>query len=296
MDDATDHSLAHARIQARSKEQALDWSLVLTSQDIPSTLSRSEEHEGWFLFVDPADYERAVAAIRLYRLENRGWGWRQDLPWSGITFHWGALSWVIAISLFHALAAARENLLYLAGRMDSVAVLAGQWWRLFTAITLHADIGHLASNATSGGLLLGLAMGRFGAGWGLLAAYVAGALGNVMAMVFHASHHLSVGASGMVMGGLGLVAVHSINLWRKGLWASRVALSGLLTGLMLFILLGTDPASDVLAHLGGFLAGALLGTILGVLPSRWLLNTWSNGLTLLGLCSLVLWTWWLALR
>ncbi len=87
--------------------------------------------------------------------------------------------------------------------MDGAAVAHGQWWRLFTAIWLHADLAHLATNATIGLLLLGLAMGRYGTGAGLLAAYLAGAGGNLVAGLISLQPHRSLGASGMVIGCLG---------------------------------------------------------------------------------------------
>ena len=78
-------------IPARSKRQAMDWSLVLASQDIETIIECSPEDAGWSLQVCAADYERAMAAIRQFRLENRGLAWRQKLQWSGLTFHWGSI-------------------------------------------------------------------------------------------------------------------------------------------------------------------------------------------------------------
>ena len=49
------------------------------------------------------------------------------------------------------------------GLMDSAAVSKGAWWRLFTAILLHNDLGHLMANMTIGFVVLGLAMARYGA-------------------------------------------------------------------------------------------------------------------------------------
>ena len=40
------------------------------------------------------------------------------------------------------------------------------------------------------------------------------------------------------------------------------------TGALLFILLGTDPDSDRLAHLGGFLGGVIVGGLAVCLPGR----------------------------
>src|SRR5687767_790910 len=83
------------RIYARSRRQVMDWSLVLASQAIESEILRDEH--GWNLSVAASDYERAEKAIDLYRTENRGWNWKQNLPGSRLIFHWGSVFWVIAI-------------------------------------------------------------------------------------------------------------------------------------------------------------------------------------------------------
>ncbi|HWH70051.1 MAG TPA: rhomboid family intramembrane serine protease, partial [Candidatus Sulfotelmatobacter sp.] len=169
-----------------------------------------------------------------------------------------------------------------------------QWWRLFTAIWLHADVAHLAANATLGFVLLGLAMGRYGTGNGLLAAYVAGAGGNLLAGWFSAGPHRSLGASGMVMASLGLLAVPFFSGWRHPPHATKYLLSGVFGGVMLFVLLGVTPGTDILAHFGGFLSGLLLGGCLAWFPTlaaKAKLNFFS-GLLFAGL---VIWPWWLAL-
>ena len=133
--DSANQVPAAVSILAPSERVAMDWSLVLTSQGIDSTLMRSADAGQWMLVISPADQERAQAAIQQYRLENRHWDWRQELPWSGITFHWGALAWCAGQVLFHILDSLHGFTLHAAGEMDSAAVLAGQWWRLFTAVT-----------------------------------------------------------------------------------------------------------------------------------------------------------------
>ena len=82
----------------------------------------------------------------------------------------------------------------------------------FTAVMLHADTAHLISNVTIGALFLGFAMGSFGPGIALLAAFLAGAGGNLVDYWFYPSTHRGLGASGMVMGSLGLLTVYSF--WR----------------------------------------------------------------------------------
>ncbi|HRZ93028.1 MAG TPA: rhomboid family intramembrane serine protease [Candidatus Paceibacterota bacterium] len=263
---------SQAVIAARSEQQAMDWSLVLSSQGIGSTIQRSEEG-GWRIEVDPPDYLPAMAAIRLYRRENRRFRWRQPLPWSGWFFHWGVLGWGLALVLFFALPAWQGIDLRPAGCVDNAAMSRGEWWRPFTSVTLHGDAGHLAANLGLGGILLGLAMARYGYGIGLLAAYAAGVLGGWAGWLIYPETHRSVGASGMVMGALGLLMVSE--LWRGQRTPVRWGAPAILAGVMLFALTGTNPTSDFVAHGGGFFAGALLGLPLSRAPApprqgRWL--------------------------
>src|SRR3954453_2110124 len=79
------------RIPVRSQRQAMDWSLVLVSQGIESTLDRAEAGGGWGLLVNTKDYPAALKSLRQYQLENRGWPWRQALPWPALRFDWASL-------------------------------------------------------------------------------------------------------------------------------------------------------------------------------------------------------------
>src|SRR5262249_15574554 len=143
----------------------------------------------------------------------------------------------------------------------------GQWWRLFTAVWLHADLAHLLANATIGFLLLGLAMGRYGTGTGLLASYLCGPGGNIAAWLAASWLHRNLGAFRMVMGCLGLLAAQSPALLRRGGKSVRLLAAGLVGGLMLFIFLGLTPGSDIVAHFGGFVSGLLLGSLLLAFPA-----------------------------
>src|SRR5207302_9946394 len=115
------------------------------------------------------------------------------------------------------------------GLLDAAAVSKGQWWRLFTAIFLHADIGHLAMNMSIGLVLLGLTMGRLGTGVGLLAAYLTGVGGNILTWLIYSGDHRSLGASGMIMGCVGLLAVQSVSTDR-GPNKLKYILSGVIGG------------------------------------------------------------------
>jgi membrane associated rhomboid family serine protease len=254
-----------AVILTRNRRQAMDWSLVLASQGIEPTIQKSEQ--GFELVVPGEQFEIARLAIEKYRAENRGWHWQRMVFDDGVVFHWASLCWVLLIVVFHWVGSRAD--LATRGIMDSEAVAHGQWWRLFTAVWLHGDIGHLATNAAIGVLLLGFAMGRFGVGTALAAACLSGVGGNLFAWAASPQVHRSLGASGAVMGCLGLLAVQSALMIRLGSrHPRRWIVGGLASGILLFVLLGLSPESDVLAHLGGFVSGIFLGAGLVAIGDR----------------------------
>ena len=200
--------------------------------------------------------------------------------------------WVAALVLIHALSESHPVLKH-SGVMHGVDVSQGEWWRLVTAMQLHADWGHLASNLSIGFILLGLVMGRWGTAMGMLAALLTGVGGNIGNWLIQPTQS-SLGASGVVMGCIGLLAVqpHRAGQLKSRLWAS--VLGGVGGAVMLFMLLGLDPRADVLGHAGGFVTGILLATFLRAFPalSRGRLNNATAALVLAGL---VLLAWKLAL-
>ena len=299
---------AYARIRVQSQRQAMDWSLVLASQDIHPVIAGPDERNGaqgleegssrpgWSLLVEPSQYEQALATIRQYRLENRGWAWRKELPGTAVDIHTGAVFWCFLLIAVHWLFTIVAPSWNARGEMSSGAVSAGEWYRLFTAVLLHSDLAHLMANATFGAIFLGLAMARFGWGVTLLATFLAGAAGNLLGYFVYDGPYLGRGASGMMMGALGLLCVQSFGLWRKSPKAARYILSGVLAGFLLFVLFGLDPGSDVLAHLGGFAAGVLFGAGLAVLPEEKLQRNIANIGALIVVGTIIAVTWAFALR
>lgn len=277
------------RIPAQSQLQAMDWSLVLASQGIEHMLDHPET--GWTLLVAEADYANAVTAIRQYRLENRHWPWQKPIPRTGEVFDWLAAAWVLLTVAFYWLSD-RRPIIEEAGIVNGAAVAGGQWWRLFTGTLLHANIAHLVANAGFGLLLLGLAMGRYGTGLGMLCAFIAGVGGNLVSWLVHGNGFRGLGASGVVMGALGLITVQSFDRSLNRSQAIKIVLAGMAAGLMLFVLLGVSPDTDVVAHFGGFVAGIAIGLSSRFFPHRFAVNV--TAALLFGF--LVLWTWWLALR
>ena len=117
----------------------------------------------------------------------------------------------------------------------------------------------------------------------------------MLAWIGASTRHNSLGASGMVMGAMGLLAAQSFSLWRTTPHASKFILSGVIGGIMLFVLMGTAPNTDITAHAGGFVTGLALGIILTlfrVSSEKPKLNVLAGFL----FAALVIVPWWLALR
>ena len=115
---------AMAMIPARSRHQAMDWSLVLISQGIEATIMPPDEVHGWGLLIGEHDHARAQDILRQYQHENRRWPWRQEVLRPGLLFDWGCLAWVFLIAVFYWLEV-HSDLRFL-GRVDSAALASGE--------------------------------------------------------------------------------------------------------------------------------------------------------------------------
>jgi membrane associated rhomboid family serine protease len=158
------------------------------------------------------------------------------------------------------------------GEADSIAMVRGhQWWRAITALTLHADIGHLVGNIAAGAGF-GFWLARYlGAAWAWTLIILCGALGNVFtAFLYYPNPHLSIGASTAVFGALGLLAgfgwYHSRKESRRGHSIPEWILP-LLAGVTLLGMLGTGgERTDIVAHLCGFGSGILVSIAFSFAP------------------------------
>src|SRR5207249_906367 len=71
------------------------------------------------------------------------------------------------------------------GEADATRMMAGEWWRAVTALTLHADAPHLLGNALAGALLVTAVCQQLGPGVGLWLVLLAGAGGNALTAAVH---------------------------------------------------------------------------------------------------------------
>jgi len=165
------------------------------------------------------------------------------------------------------------------GAGDAARMLDGQWWRMFTALTLHADPAHVASNAVIGGAFLILLSRRVGSGGAWLLAILAGGLGNVLNVLVQGPAHLSVGFSTSVFGAAGGLAGLKAAGGEddsgqgqgqgQGHGTARSWLLPVAAALALLASLGTaGENTDIGAHFFGLLAGGVLGLAAGRLAAR----------------------------
>ncbi len=142
-------------------------------------------------------------------------------------------------------------------------VVAGQVWRLFTAMFLHIGVLHLLFNLYALNALGPLVEGYFGT-LRFLAIYVlAGLFGSLASFAF--SPAISAGASGAIFGLAGATTVYFLR-YRENYGArGRAILQNMLVVIGVNLAFGMmSPGIDNWGHMGGLIGGALVSW--GLLP------------------------------
>jgi membrane associated rhomboid family serine protease len=239
------------------------WALVLEARGVPHRLHVTGDRLA--LFVPPAKRAQAEAEIRCYEAENRLWPRSRPAAPSLPRNERRTFLVLVLLGLFHDLTFQPPGTVlgiavdwHRLGSMDSARVLEGEWWRLVTALTLHADGLHLAGNLVLGGILLALLNRQLGVGLGVALSLCAGTLGNLANALIRGPGHLSVGASTAVFGALGALVARSATAAGRRDWRRWVVPLGAGAGLIALVGVGGER-TDYLAHLLGFAAGAVLG-------------------------------------
>lgn len=262
-----------------TSQQARLWGLVLRARRVPH---RIRSLGGGYTVQVPGRFLRqALDEIRLYQQENVSP--HPSIPLPPVEERSQAtLAAMLGLCAFFVLTHRPWPELGLypqhfsrLGNGDAAALLSGQPWRLFTALTLHADPAHIASNAVIGGVFLVLLSRRLDSGAAWLLAVLSGALGNLLNALIQGPDHNSIGFSTAVFGAAGALAglkavsgEHALGQQPltapKGGWLLPVA-----AGLALVASLGTaGENTDIGAHFFGLFAGGLLGTGAGLLAQR----------------------------
>ena len=191
---------------------------------------------------------------------------RESVPWVSII--------IIAVNLlFIGLGLVFGESLYSALDLDPKAIFERhQWYRIFTYMYLHSGISHYLSNMVmlylcGNSLEKGLGRGRYAICYHILG-MLAG-LGSLAFKVISGSDVPSVGASGAIMGLLGIViyfSIRNLRFSKKGVMSRIMMLifcvfCSIYQG---FMLTGVDNA----AHIAGIAAGIFTGFIWEMMTRR----------------------------
>jgi len=251
-----------ALFSATTRPACDEFHLVFQSVGIDSEVVDYEDK--YYLLVDESVAEYAYTQLKVYVEENAP---EQHITRPLRPFKQGFVAaYIYAIILVlvnilqnnHAFGLDWTQL----GLADSYKLVAGEWWLNFTALSLHADIAHLAGNIGFG-VLFGLLVSQYiGAGAAWLTILLSGATGNALNAWLYNSLHLSMGASTMVFAALGILGVFSLNAryayHQRGIrrWLPFFAAIALLgfTGT-------AGERTDVLAHISGFASGCVAATL-----------------------------------
>jgi len=257
----------------RRLKTARERGLVVAAMNLPHWIVR--EDGAWILRVEECERERVATALAEFEEEERTRP-RVPQPEPLVIPKFALATTLAAMALFYRMQTVAPAALIERGVAADARILHGEWWRIFTALTLHGGIEHLVSNIGLAVFAFAFVFSRFGGGAGLLGTVLGGALGNLLNALAHAARpHQSIGSSTALFASLGLLA--------GGELAARLMHRASRTGWQLFVPIGAGLAFlalyggagttrdgvpvadagnvDVMAHLFGLAAGFLLGAI-----------------------------------
>jgi membrane associated rhomboid family serine protease len=278
--------------QSAERADCDERSLVLAAAGIASSIGFDGAR--FLLGVEPADVPGAVAQLHAYAMERRAAHIAVAQPPARV--HRGAwLGCVVYVVALFGIALAVSNGIWRVdaferGELNAALVQSGQWWRAWTALTLHRDGAHLLANLGAGVWFGYLAARQLGAGMAWLLIVTGAAATNLFNAHFGPPDYRSVGASTAVFTALGLMAAHS---WRsryhlRQRWALRWA--PLIAGVVLLGWFGSaGEGTDLIAHAVGFVGGCLLGASVATRSVAALLEPvpqWLSGLAALATLSI----------
>lgn len=144
---------------------------------------------------------------------------------------------------------------------------SGEYYRLWTAMFLHANLAHLFFNMLALFFMGRVLEGRVGHLRFAELYLLAGLAGSLTSVILNTPNISSVGASGAVFGVFGALIVHDV-IYRKSLGSPLQGLGRYtlrsMTANLLYSLFGVGAGIDHWAHVGGFLGGMVAAGMMGL--------------------------------
>ena len=249
---------------------AHELGLVILSAGAPYWVLE-DEAGGFHLVVERKDARHLLRQLELYRKESVNWPPEDlELPEKGVSTT-AAMAWVLVLLTAYGISLEWPQL-YTEGKVSAEAVMQGQYYRVLTALFLHADLGHLAGNMLFGAVFMHLVARHIGGLWAFLGVLLAGAAGNYLnAAIYYPEPHYSVGASTAVFGAVGMLAAIPCGFrLRFARWNLAMAwVVPFVVGLIFLAWFGTgDEQTDTSAHLTGFACGIPIGLLAGYFRTK----------------------------
>jgi rhomboid protease GluP len=168
---------------------------------------------------------------------------------------------VVWLAMTAAGGSTKSEVLLSFGAKYGPAILAGEYWRLFTTMFLHIGLMHLGFNSYAL-YALGPEMERFFGRVRFLTIYLlAGLLSSAVSYLI--SSNLAAGASGAIFGLVGALSAFFIHEQEVLGTLGRRRLNSLVSVVVINLIIGfTAPNIDNAAHIGGLVAGFLIGWLL----------------------------------
>ncbi|HZP90644.1 MAG TPA: rhomboid family intramembrane serine protease [Actinomycetota bacterium] len=146
------------------------------------------------------------------------------------------------------------------GAMYPPAIALGQWWRLVTAMFLHAGLLHIAFNGYALWLFGNVVEDEFGSLPTALIFFVTGFLASATSYAFGPVADLGVGASGAIFGIFGAFIAYNYRRRHLAMAAANLRTAMLLIVLNALLALGLSTI-DWRAHVGGLVSGVAAGFV-----------------------------------
>ena len=269
---------------------------VLAAIGIPATIY----YDGlqYVLEVEAAEAARAVMHLGQYELERRP---PPPPPPPPPSYPYAWVGCVVYVAMLVGIGLMVSNGLWRLdafdlGALDAGRVQHGQWWRAWTALTLHLDGAHLVANLAAGVWFCDLAAAQIGSGSAWFLIVTGAACANLLEGLLGPPTHLSVGASTAVFTALGLLAAHSWQLRSSYTQRWAVRWAPLVGGVVLLGWFGSGGGGeetaatavtqiDIVAHAAGFGVGCILGALAARPALQAALDRvpqWLSGLAALG--------------
>jgi membrane associated rhomboid family serine protease len=247
-----------------NEQEVVSMSLLLSAVGISHKVHRPPHKT--ILLVSAENLHAARFQIQAYVEENANWPpTPDDSVESFVPFlQPPTLLLIGALALFFSVTGpwSAQSPWFTQGAGDAQRILQNhEYYRLVTALTLHADTVHLLGNCFFGGFLFHFFCKLTGNGIGMFAMLMTATLGNLVNVILHENHHLFVGFSTAVFAIIGMLATLNRHNRISKHYARVIPF---MAGAALLAMIGSSgERTDLGAHLFGLCCGFGTGWLLG---------------------------------